>query len=245
MTDLLAIDLYTGDRPVDWSAFLAAGPPWFLAVFKLTEGTNYHYSPWAYKQRQPLVRHERYGRDLFDGFYHYLLFHQSGAAQADWAWSHVEAVGGELAGTVPLMIDVERGGQQISNPSRQQIQDVAGACFARYHDLSGRDATCYGGELLRATGARDFGAGRYWVALYAAELHGRGETTAQFLARTGTDLAHLLGWQYASAEGAATGPTGYPREAPGVGRVDISALVLPGGLDAIKALCQRPTATSR
>jgi hypothetical protein len=80
------------------------------------------------------------------------------------------------------------------------------------------------------------GCGRSAVALYGSELHGKGETTEQFLERNGTDLAHTGWWQYAEADGEPTGPAGYPREAPGIGRVDINAVILPGGLPALRAL---------
>ena len=73
------------------------------------------------------------------------------------------------------------------------------------------------------------------MALYGSKLHGRGESTSEFLRRTGTDIAHTMLWQYTAAEGKATGPLGYPTEAPGIGRCDISALVLPGGLQALRS----------
>jgi hypothetical protein len=236
--DPLLIDLYPRDHVVDWPTYMTAGPPWHGAFFKLTQGLDYEYSGWAHAQRAHLFASKRYGDDLFDGFYHFLTLDQDGAVQAERFWLYLTKVGGERAGTLPAMVDVERGGQRHRVvPTRTGVEHITGAFALRYRQLSGKLATLYGGELLRSLGIADrIGCGRSAVALYGPELHGAGESTAQFLARTGTDLAHTMLWQYTAAEGAATGPTGYPREAPGVGRVDINAVILPGGLQAMRAL---------
>lgn len=230
------VDVYPGDRPCDWDAFVAAGWPWCFAIFKLSQGLDYAYPAWAYAQRQPILASERYAIDLFDGFYHYLTLHQGGAAQAERFWQYMGKIGNERAGTLPAMVDVERGGQRIANPSRSQVEDVTRAFAERYEQLAGRKATLYGGELLRSVGVRDLlGCGRSALALYGPGLHGPNESTATFLRRTGTSLDKLMLWQYQGA-GTRTGPVGYPREAPGCGVVDISAAVIPGGLPALREL---------
>lgn len=234
MTDALFTDVYPGDGVKDWAAYIAAGPPWHGAIFKLTQGLDYTYGAWALKQRAPFRASPRYGRDLFDGFYHYLTFHQPGAAQADFFWSAMQGIGGEHAGTLWAMVDVERGGQRIQSPSRAVIDDTTRAFAERYHKLSGRLPTLYGGELLRSAGVTDLlGCGRSAIALYGDHLGARGEGTEAFLARTGMDLQHLLLWQYCG-DGDAHLP-GYPSQAPGCGKVDISVLTLPGGLDGLRA----------
>jgi hypothetical protein len=232
--DPLFVDVYPGDGTKDWSAFIAAGPPWHGAIFKLTQGLDYEYSNWARLQRMAFTRSDRYARDLWDGFYHYLTLHQDGATQAERFWLYLERIGGERAGTLWGMVDVERGGQRIQNPSRQLVVDTTQGFAERYRKLSGRGATLYGGELLRsvAVGGR-MGCDRSAVALYGAELHGKGESTSTFLKRTGTDLEHLMLWQY-DGDGEGKLP-GYPLEAPGCGKVDISVLTLPGGLEALRA----------
>lgn len=233
------IDLYPGDRHLDCAAFVAAGPPWTGVIAKASQGTQYRYDAWF---RDLIGRFrdaagDRYGVDLFAGAYAYLDLGVPGAPQVDTALN-VIAMAGCDAGMLPLMLDVERGGQLHPNEiSRAQVEDVTRAAAARYHELTGRDATLYGGELLRSCGVADrLGCGRSAVALYGSRLTvGRG--TADLLARTGTDLAHTMLWQYAAADcPATTPPPGYPSMAPGIGRVDISALVLPGGLEALRAL---------
>lgn len=231
------IDLYTGDRPVDWPTYIAAGYPWCGAILKLTQGLDYEYSGWAQRQRAELFASDRFGHDLFDGFYHYLTFDQDGAVQMDRFWLYLTRIGGERMGTLPAMLDAERGGQRVA-PTKTAVEHVIGTAAARYHALSGKLATLYGGELLRALGVKlaTTGCGRSAVALYGPELHGAGESTGQFLERTGTDLAHTMLWQYRSNDPQTAGPAGYPMEAPGCGPVDINAVILPGGLQAIRAL---------
>jgi hypothetical protein len=234
--DPLFIDRYPGDAKGDGAAFCAAGPPWHGAVFKLSQGLDFQYAAWAGEQRKPFINSPRYGGDLFDGFYHYLTIAQDGAAQADRFMGLMKLIGGELVGTMWAMVDVERGGQR-KTPNRQQVIDCVSAFAARYRQLSGRAPTLYGGELLRDLQVGSLmGCGRSWVALYGRELHGVGESTRQFLTRTGTDLDHLAWWQYdAGRDENQPEPTGYPNVVPGFGKSDISALTLPGGLARLRA----------
>jgi GH25 family lysozyme M1 (1,4-beta-N-acetylmuramidase) len=235
--DPLFVDCYPLDGKKDWRKFIAAGAPWHGAVFKISEGLNFEYSGWAAQQRDPFLEHERYGVDLFDGLYHFLDFAAPGKPQAEFAYAMTERVGGERVGTLPLMVDVERGGQRRL-PNRTQLIDLVTAFAERYQQLSGRKPTLYGGEFLRDRQVGSLmGCGRSWVALYGSELHGKAESTADFLRRTGTDLAHLMAWQYdAGKDENSPEPKGYPSEAPGCGKIDISALELPGGLAALRQL---------
>jgi GH25 family lysozyme M1 (1,4-beta-N-acetylmuramidase) len=226
--DPLFVDVYAGDGPKDWSAFCAAGPPWSGVVIKCSQGTYYRSRQYASERdRFMTAAGDRLGHDLFEGGYHYLDLAIDGAAQADYA---VAAAGNPGPGTLWMMLDIERGGQRIKDPSRALVEDRTRAFAARYTELSGRQATLYGGELLRDVGVRDrLGCGRSAIALYGWTL------PAAVIRMTGTDLAHLMLWQYVSAEGPETGPVGYPRRAPGCGRIDISAMVLPGGIPALRS----------
>lgn len=237
MTDPILIDLYPGDRSVDWAVFLAAGAPFAGAIFKLAQGLEFEYVSWVWKQRQSLIHHERYGVDLFDGLYFYLQLADEGVAQAQRAWELTSLAGGELAGTLPLAIDVEQGGEAAADLTRQRIEDVTGGFAARYHELSGRRATLYAGETLREAGTRGLlGCGRLWTAYYDAQLGRHG--TAALLAEMGLQLADLWSWQYQGTDGP-SGPASYPRTAPGCATaIDISAVVS-GGVDGLRALCAR------
>jgi hypothetical protein len=233
VTDPLFVDCYPGDGHMDWAAFVRAGAPWHGAVFKLSQGLKYEYSEWAYRQRAAFIVSKRYGEDLFDGFYHYLDIAADGVAQADWYCRLMANIGGEKIGTLWGMVDVERAGQRVPL-TKSRVEDCLSAFAQKYKANTGRTATLYGGELLRAIGATGlYGCGRSAVACYTKELHGAGETTAQFLKRTGTDLGHLLFWQYCGDGEAQL--ASYPRAAPGCGAIDISALVLPGGLNALRS----------
>lgn len=237
----LLIDLYPRDHSVDWAAYIAAGPPWHGAIYKLTEGLTFDYCAWVHVQRTPLFESDRFGVDLFDGFFHYARFEDDGARQAEWFWRCCVQIGGERAGTLPAMLDIERGGQ-IVIPTISQLQHFVGAWAERYHTLSGRLPTLYGGELLRSLGVTDLmGCGRSAVALYGSRLgsaHVGDGSTAAFMRATGTDLEHTMLWQYRGTDAQSNGPPGYPMAAPGAaGPVDINAVILPGGLDALRALC--------
>lgn len=228
----LFIDLYVGDGRKDYRAFCAAGYPWTGVIWKASQGARYRYDDYVATERKNFLASagDRYGKTLFDGFYDFLDLAKPGALQAEFFVRAVEAVGGEKKGTLWAMVDVERGGQSIKNPSRGQVEDRTREWVERYRQLTDRYPTLYGGELLRSVGVKDrLGCGRSALALYAASL------PHEVVTRTGTDLEHLLFWQYAPADGVATGPTGYPREAPGCGRVDICAMVLPGGVDAMRS----------
>lgn len=229
----IAVDVYAGDGPKDWAAFCAAGPPWTAAIFKCSQG-NYYRSGYYVSERAKFLRSA--GPEHFEGAYHYLDFGIDGVAQADYA---VTGGGGRRPNTLPMMVDVERGGQRILDPSRALVTDRVHAFADRYFVLTGRRATLYGGELLRSLGATDrMGCALSAVALYGAHLGASGESTAAFLARTGTDLGHLLLWQYREAGGKTKAPLDYPILAPGAGNVDISAITLPGGVAALHELCK-------
>lgn len=240
MISPLLIDLYPGDHRVDWDAYVAAGQPWCGAIFKATQGTRYSYLEWLTHNRNQLrdAGGERYGFDLFDGMYHFLDLAADGARQADYFWSTVESSGGERCGTLPAMVDVERGGQTVKMITRSLVEDRTRAFADRYHALSGRLPTLYGGELLRAVGVKDrLGCARSAVALYGPRLAGADGSTVNFLERTGTDLAHTMLWQYRGTESQADGPEGYPMSAPGTPyAIDINAVILPGGLMALRLL---------
>lgn len=240
MTSPLLIDLYPGDHRVDWGAYVAAGQPWCGAIFKASQGIRYSYLEWLTHNRNQLrdAGGPRLGIDLFDGMYHYLDLGVSGERQADYFWSNVEQSGGERDWTLPAMVDVERGGQGVKNPSKAQVEDCTRHFADRYHVLSGRAPTLYGGELLRSIGVDNrLGCAYSAVALYGPRLASRGESTASFLARTGTDLDHTMLWQYRGTESQTDGPPGYPMSAPGTPyAIDINAVILPGGLAALRRL---------
>lgn len=228
MIQSCGVDVYPGDRRCDWAAYIAAGDPWRFAYFKLTQGLDYEYSGWAARQRPLFVASPRYGVSLWDGFYHYLTFHQPGDHQADRFWAMMAIVGGELNGTLPAMVDVERGGQRIASPSKAQVEDTTAAFAARYRSLSGRSPILYGGELLRSVGtATRLGCGWSAIALYGPSL------PEKIVTATGTDEAHLALWQYHGAGEHSTPPSGYPTVAPGCGSVDISVCVAAGGVASL------------
>jgi len=245
VTAACIIDLYPGDKQVDWKVYCAAGPPWHGAIFKASQALRYSYLEWLTHQRSLFIAAagDRYGLDLFDGMYHYLDLGQDGTKQADFFMHNVEASGGEQKGTLPAMVDVERGGQLPTDCTLARVEHVTRGFAERYKALTGREATLYGGELLRSVGVKDrLGCSRSAVALYGPKLQGRGidtNTTEKFLHATGTDLAHTLLWQYGMADDPSEPPAGYPSSAqvPGAPtRVDVSAVLQSDGVSALRAL---------
>lgn len=236
------VDVYPLDPTCNWLVYIAAGWPWCMACFKLTEGLDHEYAAWAELQRSPFLASPRFAYDLFDAYYHFLTLHQDGTLQAEWFWRFMIRIGGERRGTLPAMVDVERGGQLIVDPSRARVEDLVGAFARRYEQLSGRLATLYASEIPRSLGIRGLmGCGRSAIALYGTELRGENDdTTEQFLERTGTSLHDAFLWQYRGTDPQKAGPAGYPMTAPGCGAVDINAAILPGGLPALRALAIPP-----
>jgi hypothetical protein len=234
--DPLFVDTYVGDHHGDVLQLMEAGPPWHGLVHKLTQGLYHDECERILQFRQVMLDHPRYAVDFWDGYYHFHDLNQDATAQADFFWGKMEKIGGERAGTIWAMIDVERGGQRRI-PSAQQVFDSVGTWAARYEQLSGWKPTLYGGELLRALGIHKLngainllGCGRNSIALY-------GPTLAEHVViDTGTDEAHLFWWQY-DGDGEAY-LKDYPREAPGFGRIDISVLTCPNGLDGLRAELQ-------
>lgn len=229
MTDPLIVDVYQGDGPKDWQALAAAGPPWHGAILKATQGTYYRDTAW-FSPNWRSVRAagaDRYGVDWFRGAYHYLDVREPGAAQADQFLAAVDYAGGWGTGDLWPMVDVERAGQRETTTT-QQVIDCTGAFVARVREVTGRDVMLYGGSYLAELGITSrMGCHRLAIARYTAHL------PAHVYQRIGWAREALALWQYAG-DGTAY-LSGYPREAPGCGKVDISAVVLPGGIEALRS----------
>lgn len=227
--DPLLVDVYAGDGPKDWAALAAAGPPWHGAILKATQGTYYRDMAWFQPNWRAIrsVGGDRYGVDWFRGAYHYLDVRQDGAAQADAFQIEIETAGGWGPGDIWPMVDVERAGQREVT-STQQVIDCVSAFTERIRKHTGRDTMLYGGSWL-ADLAITSHMGCSWLAIarYTPTL------PMHVYQRIGWDREHLALWQYCG-DGAGY-LAGYPREAPGCGKVDISALVLPGGIDALRS----------
>jgi GH25 family lysozyme M1 (1,4-beta-N-acetylmuramidase) len=226
--DALLVDVYQGDGGKDWAALAAAGPPWHGAILKATQGTYYRDTAWLAPNWRAVraAGGARYGVDWFRGAYHYLDVRQPGGDQADAYLAAVDYAGGWGPGDLWPMVDVERAGQREATSS-QQVIDCTGAFVARVTAATGREVMLYGGSWLAdlAITAR---MGCAWLAIarYTPTL------PVHVYERIGWDRDHLVLWQYCG-DGTSY-LAGYPREAPGCGKVDISALVLPGGISAFR-----------
>jgi GH25 family lysozyme M1 (1,4-beta-N-acetylmuramidase) len=228
MTDPLIVDVYSGDGPKDWAALAAAGPPWHGAILKATQGTYYRDTAWLATNWRSVraAGGVRYGVDWFRGAYHYLDVRQGGLAQADAFLAAIDYAGGWGGGDIWPMVDVERAGQREVTSTAQVIDCVQAFADAIKSKL-GRETMLYGGSWLADLAiASRMGCSWLAIARYTPTL------PTYVVTRIGWDLSRLALWQY-SGDGVAY-LAGYPREAPGCGKVDISALVLSGGTEALR-----------
>jgi GH25 family lysozyme M1 (1,4-beta-N-acetylmuramidase) len=227
--DPLIVDCYQGDGPKGWSALAGAGAPWHGAIVKATQGTYYRDTSWLAANWRGVraAGGDRYGVDWFRGAYHYLDVRQDGRDQADAFLQAIDDAGGWGPGDLWPMVDVERAGQREVTSS-QRVIDCVGAFAARIRQQLGREVLLYGGSWLAdlaITSRMDCA----WLAIarYTPTL------PTHVYERIGWDREHLALWQY-SGDGTSY-LAGYPRTAPGCGPIDISALVLPGGIAALRA----------
>jgi GH25 family lysozyme M1 (1,4-beta-N-acetylmuramidase) len=239
--DSLLVDCYEGDGTKNWAALAAAGEPWIGARLKASEGT-YYRPTWFVEQLMKLAAAcpERNGVTWFFGGYHYLKFNEDARAQADVFMQQLEtAVAGAGLRAVPAppgllapMVDVERAGQAASSLTAARVEDTTEAFAERILEVCGARPTLYGGELLAALGITShLGCDRLAIARYTPEL------PHAVVTRIGWDQPDE--WQYCG-DGTAF-LAGYPNEAPGCGKVDISAVVSTSSQTGLERLREQLT----
>ena len=234
MTDPLFVDLYAGDMAQpNWSK-VSERPEFFGAILKATEGL--YYFPTWFKTNWSLVGSDsltgrEYGKDWFRGAYHFLKFDQDGKAQADFYLKAVDAAGGWEKGDLWPIVDVELGGEKNSNQnaSAAQIIDCTSAWAEQVKAQTSRQVMLYGNGAMRDRNITDrMGCDWLWLPRYTATL------PSEIYERAGWSLDQLVLWQYCG-DGVAY-LEGYPKEVPEFGKVDISALVLTGGIEKLRSL---------
>lgn len=234
--DPLIVDAYAGDferRIMDWNELAAAGPPWSGVILKATQGTYYSGGKW-FRDQWPAVRHAGMsaGRTRWlRGAYHYFDARIDGAKQADYFIGAIDAAGGVLHDDV-LMVDVERANQRGGTLAHDVVVGVT-KFTERLAARTGHACVLYGGSWLRDLDITSrMGCKFLAIARYTATL------PAIVYERIGWNLDSLAMWQYCGVGGDGKSQSflaGYPSEAPGCGPCDISALVLPGGVEALIA----------
>lgn len=234
--DPLIVDAYAGDFErgiMDWHELAAAGPPWSGVIIKATQGTYYNGGKW-FRDQWPAVRYAGTvaGRSRWvRGAYHYFDVRIDGARQADYFVDTIGGAGGMVHDDV-LMVDVERANQRGGTVMMDVVNGVT-KFTSQVAALTGHACVLYGGSWLRDLGITSrMGCKFLAVARYAATL-------PNFVyERIGWKRESLAMWQYCGVDGAGRSLSflpGYPSEAPGCGPCDISALVLPGGIEALIA----------
>ncbi len=232
--DPLIVDVYEGDferRKMDWGELARAGAPWSGVILKATQGTYYDGGAWFVSQwprvraaglanrRDPWVR----------GAYHYLDTRINGEKQADYFIATLKRAGGVEPSDL-IMVDVERANQR-GGVSGLEVRDCVYLFATQIAARLGKPCILYGNSWIYELGITSrMGCKHLAVARYTATL------PATVYRRIGWDYPAL--WQYCGVDGsghAISELPGYPSEAPGCGPVDISAVVIPGGVEALIA----------
>jgi hypothetical protein len=230
VTDPLIVDAYEGDferTKMDFIELAKAGEPWSGVLLKSSQG-NYYYggtwfpAQWRIVQLAGLQAWRQ--NNWIRGAYHYYDFTLDPIVQADFFTKNLQRAGGILERDI-LMVDVERAGQR-RRVTGAEVVDQISKFVARVVKTTGRWMVLYAGSWLSELGVTERMGCRYLItARYTKTLPQTCYT------RIGWDLNSLAGWQYCG-DGVAE-LDGYPNEAPGCGKVDITALVLPGGTDKL------------
>lgn len=232
----LIVDCYQGDlhgHPA-WSALARLGAPWHGAIIKATEGVGYspewfdeNWQRIGPKADSPIAT--RYGVDWFRGCYHFLKFGVSGKAQADYYLTAVARAGGWSVGDFWPIVDVEMGGEGNANrrASAQEVIDCTTEFAERCTAETGRKVMLYGNGAMRDLGIRDkMGCSYLWLPRYTSAL------PKEIYERAGWTFDELVMWQYCGDGYSVL--SGYPAEPAGFGKVDISALVMKGGMEWLR-----------
>lgn len=239
--DPIIVDAYEGDserRQLNWNELAMAGAPWHGVIIKATQGTYYSGGSWLqtnWSAVKAAGRNANRAAEWLRGAYHYLDMAIDGRLQAEYMMRIVGRAGGLDAGDL-IAVDVERAGQRRT-VTAQQVIDCVSAFADRIFRERGRRPVLYGGSWLAELGIKSrMGCSYLWVARYTPNL------PVKAYERIGWDRQSLLMWQYAGVDGNGKSvsllrrPDGepYPSAAPGCGAIDCSALVLPGGIAALK-----------
>lgn len=233
----LFLDIYEGDYShPDYNKVLA-DPLYYGVYIKATEG-NYYAPKWFIDNWNSVKTHAgtRYGDNFFRGCYLYLKFNLGGKLQADYYLDLVEKAGGWDKGDLWPVIDCELGNDGSNghpadsnqHASAQQIMDCTSECAARIKARTGRKVMLYGNGAMRDKGIKSrMGCDSLWFPRYTATL------PSDKYINEGWDLSTLFLWQYGGDDVAFL--KGYPSHDPLGTHGDISVLVMPGGIPALKS----------
>jgi hypothetical protein len=136
-------------------------------VVKASQGVAWgkQYEEWFNRSWQKIreVAGDRYGVDFFRGCYHYLIFQQDGAKQADYFCDLVDAAGGWGNGDLMPWMDAEEADQgpqwvqkNLENATAsvlEQLSDQLTACatafIKRFKERTGLRIAVYGRGIFR------------------------------------------------------------------------------------------------
>jgi GH25 family lysozyme M1 (1,4-beta-N-acetylmuramidase) len=223
-TDPLVIDTYEGDGPHHWSLL----PPEVVgAIVKVSQGTYYYRDAWLAAAIAALGDRRR-------GGFHYLDFHQGGAAQARYHLTLAKACGLYTRATDFLpAVDVEwNGSDPNSLATPQQIVDCVSSFAAEIQRALGVLPMLYTNcSMMAAKGLRGLmGCAGAWIARYTGDFPSTTKDTGKpgaGYADVGIALEEIYFWQYA---GDGVGYLkNYPARFTAFGTCDVSVAIAPSG----------------
>jgi GH25 family lysozyme M1 (1,4-beta-N-acetylmuramidase) len=217
----LIVDQYSGDsgpRP-QWETLVSTSG-FYGVILKAMHGSHFNDGGW-FKKNWPAVRDaggDRYPHSWFRGAYLFLLFHQSGVAQADAYLKAIDGAGGWDSGDILPIIDVELG--QATSPNftatAQQIVKCTTQCADRIREVTGQRVVLYGRTAMRERNITNhMGCDVVWNPSYTAHMVTNGLQS--------WDLEDIVLWQYCGDNKAVI--ANLPHTVKGFRQVDISVYV--------------------
>ncbi len=223
MTDPLLLDVspHCPQRPDVWSRLAAAGAPWAGAILKGGQGLH-DCGRWV-REHAEAVR----AAGIPLGYYWFLRLDRDGAAQAD---AFADLIAEQPCNVWPI-VDVEEGSdnaEHVVQRGRERVVEVTREFVGRLWLRTSLPTILYAGGWLRGLGLRSMlGCEYLWLAAYTSRL-----PAAWYEHDLGCPPDRLWAWQYAGHNGREmlAALDGYPRTSPIGVQVDISAVVMPGGM---------------
>jgi GH25 family lysozyme M1 (1,4-beta-N-acetylmuramidase) len=213
-------------RPEAWQQLADAGPPWSGAILKVSEG-RFGYSSWFAPHWAALgaVQCERLWLRGAYGFWRRAI---PGTDQAHVMLREIQRAGG-LDDDDLLAIDVETSAWNAA-ATRCEVEDGVSIMAETLRREAGREVVLYAGVWLAQLGITSrLRCALEWYPSYTAQLYRR------VFERIGWDRSSLLAWQGVGLDARGVHAEWPLPETTPIGDADINALLLPGGIEAMRA----------
>lgn len=218
-------------KPEAWTRVAQAGEPWAGVVLKAGEGAR-DCGRWV-REHAVAVREAK----IPLGLYWYLRLGEPAEVQAE-VFARLMA---EVAPSIWPVVDVEEGSGNaafVEQRGPELVRTATEAFVARVRERTGLPSILYTGGWVRGLGLRSLmGCEALWLAAYTEKLSAR-----WYEQDLGCPRERLWAWQYAGFDGRRMLGCldGYPRTSPVGEQCDISAIVMPDGMQRV-GVAERPS----